>query len=118
MIRNIIAFFRFLKQAKEELNNSIYEKLDEFNRELKESRELQSIEFYEEVKNNRNLAFSSKRFELYQGKISQEEYDRFEAKINLVIWAIESEIIPKEDFFKICFTANKENNIGYIQSKG
>ena len=38
MIRNIIAFFRFLKQAREELNNSIYEKLDEFNRELKESR--------------------------------------------------------------------------------
>ena len=62
------SFLQISKQAREELNNSICEKLDEFNRELKESRELQSIEFYEEVKNNRNWNFSSKRFELYQGK--------------------------------------------------
>lgn len=106
MIRKTLAFFKFLKQEREKFN-SICEELDEITNELKESRRLQSIEFYEEVKNDRRWAFSLKRFELSQGRITQKEYDEFEKKVNSVITAIESGIIPKEDFFELCFMRNK-----------
>lgn len=61
MLRNIISFFKFFKQTREELNNSICEKLDEFNCELRKSRQLESIEFYEKVKNDKSLAYSLKK---------------------------------------------------------
>lgn len=107
MLRKTLAFFKFSKQEKEKFNNSICEKVDETTNELKESRKLQSIEFYNKVKNDKSYAFAFIESNKFLGVITQSKYEISKEKINEALVDVEKGKISKEDFYEICFMRNK-----------
>jgi hypothetical protein len=107
IIKNVVNVFKTVKKARDDLNSVITLKSEEFSSNLKESNRVQRIEFYEEVKNDKNLVMASIKSDLFNNKITKDEYERLEQKINKALVDIEDGKISKEEFFNICIQNNK-----------
>lgn len=107
IIKNVVNVFKTVKKARDDLNSVITLKSEEFSSNLKESNRVQRIEFYEEVKNDKNLVMASIKSDLFNNKITKDEYERLEQKINKALVDIEDGKISKEEFLNICIQNNK-----------
>ena len=107
IIKNVVNVFKTVKKARDDLNSVITLKSEEFSANIKESNRVQRIEFYEEAKNDRNLAMASIKSDLFINKITKDEYERLEQKINKALVDIEDGKISKEEFLNICIQNNK-----------
>lgn len=107
IIKNVVNVFKTVKKARDDLNSLITLKSEEFSANIKESNRVQRIEFYEEVKNDKNLVMASIKSDLFNNKITKDEYERLEQKINKALIDIEDGKISKEEFLNICIQNNK-----------
>ncbi len=107
IIKNVVNVFKTVKKARDDLNSVITLKSEEFSANIKESNRVQRIEFYEEARNDRNLAMASIKSDLFINKITKDEYERLEQKINKALIDIEDGKILKEEFLNICIQNNK-----------
>ena len=107
IIKNVVNVFKTVKKARDDLNSLITLKSEEFSANIKESNRVQRIEFYEEAKNDRNLAMACIKSDLFINKITKDEYERLEQKINKALIDIEDGKISKEEFLNICIQNNK-----------
>ena len=107
IIKNVVNVFKTVKKARDDLNSVITLKSEEFSANIKESNRVQRIEFYEEARNDRNLAMASIKSDLFINKITKDEYERLEQKINKALVDIEDGKISKEEFLNICIQNNK-----------
>lgn len=107
IIKNVVNVFKTVKKARDDLNSVITLKSEEFSANIKESNRVQRIEFYEEARNDRNLAMASIKSDLFINKITKDEYERLEQKINKALIDIEDGKISKEEFLNICIQNNK-----------
>ena len=107
IIKNVVNVFKTVKKARDDLNSVITLKSEEFSANIKESNRVQRIEFYEEARNDRNLAMAIIKSDLFINKITKDEYERLEQKINKALIDIEDGKISKEEFLNICIQNNK-----------
>ena len=107
IIKNVVNVFKTVKKARDDLNSVITLKSEEFSANIKESNRVQRIEFYEEARNDRNLTMASIKSDLFINKITKDEYERLEQKINKALIDIEDGKISKEEFLNICIQNNK-----------
>lgn len=98
IIRNIVNAFKTVKKARDDFNKEIQLKSEELNKEMNKNRRTSSIEFYDKVKNDKNMIMSRKRFDLFSKRITQSEYEKFERKVNKALLDVENGKISKEDF--------------------
>jgi hypothetical protein len=109
IIRNIVNAFKTVKKARDDFNKEIQLKSEEVNEEMKKNRRTSTIEFYDKVKNDKNMIMSVKRFDLFCKRITQSEYEKFEQKVNKALLDVENGKILKEDFYDICLEQNNNS---------